>query len=144
MSSDQLLRIYSRILPLQILGVLGHYFFFQVQENIYTGPNSLKWVSDMLMNQVSATSYFVCLSGMGSSILLFFFFAQLIGFRHRKIAVVVIYFFPTLVGLVYSYYEYYQYYHPTYVDNNLLDVVMAWLAWLTIIIVLKLSLKEAH
>lgn len=134
-------KLFNVTLALQILGVTGHQFFFWVQENFYGDPNFLKPISDALNSQVSATSFFVVLGMTGTGMSIFTLMTSGSQYVLGLNKAIFYYLLPIIPGLVYTAYEYYQYNHPTYFDNNLLDVVLGWLAisvfWIAYTLVFK-------
>lgn len=130
MNDQRASRIITTTFILQMFGVIGHQFFYWVQENFYGDPNFLKPINDLLHNQTSATSFFVIFNLTTLLIYGFLGFTKVIGCYRNKIAVVGVFLMPILAGIIYSLYEYWQMNHPTYPDNHILDAQLGWLACL--------------
>lgn len=114
-----------------VLGLIGHIFFYCVQENFYTRPNFLKPINDILNSQTSATTYFVVLYLAATQMILALFVIFLTLRIQFWLKVLIYYLAPILPGLVYTAYEYQQMLNPTYHDNHILDIVLAWVAIFT-------------
>ena len=129
MSEKTKQNLFNFNLTLQMVGVIGHQFFYWVQENFYGDPNFLKPVSDALNNQTSATSFFAVLGMIGSGMSFFMIYA----FNNKPTLfglskMLWLYILPIIPVIVYTAYEYHQMLHPTYPDNHILDLVVAWIA----------------
>ena len=114
-----------------VLGLIGHIFFYYVQENFYTQSNFLKPINDILNSQTSATTYFVVLYLAATQMILALFVIFLTLRIQFWLKVLIYYLAPILPGLVYTAYEYQQMLNPTYPDNHILDIVLAWAAIFT-------------
>jgi hypothetical protein len=135
-------RLWSFVFALQLLGGAGHSFFYWVQENFYGTENFLKPINDALNNQTSATTYFVVLSMTASWVLLYLFFAKKDDFLDSTPGRVGVYLWTLIPLAVYEAYEYYQMLHPTYYDDHIMDMVLAFLAVLTLWIVIWLRMRR--
>ena len=134
-------RLWFPMLGTQILGVIGHQFFFYVQENFYAKQNFLKPINTALNNQTSATTYFVVLYMTAIWVLLYLLLTKP-AFLESSIGRFGIFVWSLVPLCVYEAYEVYQMNHPTYYDNHILDMVLAVLATLTIWFVVWLRIKK--
>lgn len=121
------------------IGYFGHILFFNIQENVYTGPNSLKSINDFLGGQTIATSFFVVLWILSASCLSLVFLEILlhISFKHARIIG------STGGILIYTMYEVYQKFHPTYIDWNEGDIMMAVAAYMIVLLCVLYGEKPA-
>lgn len=121
-------RLFKFNLALQMIGVLGHQFFYWVQENFYGEPNFLKPISDALNAQTSATSFFVVLGMTASGMAFFMLSTENRPFIMGIKKIFWLYALPIIPGSIYTLYEIHQMYNPTYPDNCVLDITLGWLA----------------
>lgn len=123
--------LFSFNLILVVGGLIGHIFFYWVQENFYTQPNFLKPIEDLLNNQTSATTYFVVLSSTATQMILVLFITMILDSISFGLKVIGHFLAPIIPFAVYCFYEYQQMLNPPYPDNHILDMVVAGLALLT-------------
>jgi hypothetical protein len=112
-------------------GVVGCFFglplymlSYHVQENVYDRYNWLRPVSDFLHEPSFLTSYFGILYAISAIAVL-----EAKSKNRRIIQSPLV--LPLLVTLTATAHEIYQFYHPKYIDNNIADIAMTWLAFIT-------------
>lgn len=124
--------IFWAYLTLGFGGVFLHGFFFNIQENFYTGTNDLyQWYLAAGMWQLSLTSASAVFFAEGIVATVLFIVAEFNYTRMFRFILVA----TVIAGqLVYTAYELYQFFYPTYFDHNFLDIVVAAVANLIMVL----------
>lgn len=125
-------KLWFLFLETLLFGVISHFFFAYLQDNVYGSTNSLMAIEKIMGNQVSVTSFSVVLYMSSAWMLLYVGIAEYLKILEKSIGIIGLYMSPLVPLIVYIYYEINQMLQPTYVDNHILDIVMSLLACITL------------